>query len=172
MIHLIRSLKDEAALYIDRLRRASLYRPTSASSDDERHLREAVDVEVQSIVEEMLMVRRGEIRRHDLRTRRASIGNSHRLHKAGQLDLQLDRPVEVEVPEEAVVVIANGVKRRHDQPPTPPARRSWRRWWRCAGLLSSTRPAPQAAGACHEHPPRVREGARGRKPEGAMSVGR
>lgn len=39
---------------------------------------------------------------------------------AGQLDLELDARVLVEVPVEAVVVVPGGGEERHDQPPGPP----------------------------------------------------
>ena len=77
-----------------------------------------VDVEVETRVEEVLMMRRGHafgdhVRERGLRARL----DRHRRHDAGQLHLELDVAVEIEVPVEAVLVVAD----RRDEADHEPA---------------------------------------------------
>ena len=82
---------------------------------------DAVEVEVEPHVEEVLMIRGVELRGDEVAVRRrlARAGGPQR-EDAGQLDLELDRAVLVEVPEEAVLVVLDRRDRRDDQPPRPP----------------------------------------------------
>ncbi len=76
-----------------------------------------VDHHVEPGAEQVLVIRSAESG-GDLRGVRvlvAGVGGGE--HDSRCLDLELDRPVEVEVPEEAVVVIADGGEERDDQTP-------------------------------------------------------
>ncbi len=79
----------------------------------------AVDVEVEAHAEQVLVVRCGQLPADPPAVRH--VGPLHRgagVEDAGQLHLELDRAVEVEVPEDAVLVVADGVHRRDDEAAT------------------------------------------------------
>ena len=79
-----------------------------------------VEGEVEPVAEHVLVMRPGQLGRDRVRVRHP-LARAHRLRldDAGQLHLGLDRPVEVEVPEEAVLVVAHGGDRGDDHPPRP-----------------------------------------------------
>ena len=78
-----------------------------------------VDLDVEAHVEQVLVERRRQLGRdHRWRSRGLLAGgHGHGRQDAGQLHLELDRAVEVEVPEEAVLVVADGGDGAHHQPP-------------------------------------------------------
>ncbi len=66
----------------------------------------------------MLVVGRGEARRHHVGVVAGiAVGHSHGRHDPGQLHLELDGAVQVEVPVEAVLVVSDGRDGAHDQTP-------------------------------------------------------
>ena len=72
-------------------------------------VRRAVQAHVEPVAEHVLVVRPGQLRRHRVGVRDARAGRDRlRLDDPGQLHLGLDRAVQVEVPEEAVLVVADG----------------------------------------------------------------
>ena len=66
------------------------------------------------------MHRGAEAGRHLGRVRVVAARMARGEHDPGHLDLALDRAVQVEVPVEAVVVVADGGEERHDEPALPP----------------------------------------------------
>ena len=74
----------------------------------------AVDGHVEADVEQVLVVRGGQLRRHPGGVVAGDVAGDGE-HDAGQLDVELDRAVLVQVPEEAVVVVADRRPRRHDE---------------------------------------------------------
>ncbi len=80
-----------------------------------------VDVEIEARAEEVLVVRRSNAGRDDVRELRLRARfDRHRRDDARQLDLELDVSVEVQVPEEAVLVVADRREVAHDESPTAP----------------------------------------------------
>ena len=81
----------------------------------------AVHLHVQADVEQVLVERGGQLRGdHRWRSGARLPGrDGHGGQDAGQLHLELDGAVEVEVPVEAVLVVAHGGDRAHHQPPRP-----------------------------------------------------
>ena len=81
----------------------------------------SLQVEVEPEAEQVLVDGGGERGRDQRRRVRAcSVGHRRHPDDARQLDLHLDRAVEVEVPEDPVLVIAERVDRADDEPARPP----------------------------------------------------
>ena len=79
-----------------------------------------VDLDVEPHVEEVLVVGRGQTRRHHLGVRAGvAVGHRHGRHDPGELHLELHGAVEVEVPVEPVLVVADGGDGAHHQPARP-----------------------------------------------------
>ena len=84
-------------------------------------LRGAVDLHVEPGVEQVLVVDRGEAGATSSAYGPArAVDDGLGLHDPGELHLELDRPVQVEVPVVAVVVVQVRADRRDDQPALPP----------------------------------------------------
>ena len=80
----------------------------------------AVDAHVQPEVEEVLMVGSVDVGRDHLSPPRSfTVGHRAGGQHTGKLDFHLDRRVVVEVPEEAVLVVAHSADHRDDQAPRP-----------------------------------------------------
>ena len=81
----------------------------------------AVDHHVQARIEEVLVGRAAKSFSHHTAPRIGlACSNRRRLDDAGQLDLELDRSVLVEVPVEAIVVVSHGREKGNDQTPRTP----------------------------------------------------